>query len=103
LDGQTIIAIVTSITSAVITIGGLIVKDRQDARRWERESHTNAARHLENASKLTLTDAKLDRNAARLDTIQTEVNGKMDRVVSIAHQAGILQGKELARGGATEE
>jgi cell division protein FtsL len=92
LDGQTLIAIVTAITSTVVTIAGLILKDRQDARRWQRESQTNAARHLENASKLAT-------NAAKLDDIQVEVNGKMDRVVSIAHQAGIALGEAKASQG----
>lgn len=86
MDGATIITVVTTITGALVTIVTIIIKDRQDQRRWDRERAAMEARHAENSQ-------KLDANTAKLATVEREVNGKVDHLVAIAHDVGYERGK----------
>lgn len=73
MDNQTIITIVTTITAAIVTVVGLLLKDRADQRRWDSAIERGTARH--------------NQNSAKLDTIQEEVNGKLSaRIREIARE-----------------
>lgn len=86
MDGATLITVVTTIMGAIVTIVTIIVKDKQDQRRWERERAAMEARHAQNS-------AKLDANSAKLASVEREVNGKVDHLVAIAHDTGYQRGK----------
>ncbi len=82
MSTETIIALVTGLSTTLITILGLYYKDRADQRRWQEATGRSTARHEQNTSKL--------------DKIENEVNGKMQQLVNTTHVAAYQQGKAEA-------
>ncbi len=85
MDSQTIVTIVTTITAAVVTIVGLILKDKADERRWRDGRERADARHAEVAS--------------TLGKVEQEVNGKMSQLADArlaeGYAKGLAEGRDI--------
>lgn len=90
-------AIISPIIGAILTLATLYYKDRADARRVKELQNTASKAALSAVVAADEAAASRAELGSKLDAIHTEVNGKVDHLVSVAHQVGIEKGRVEAQ------